>query len=261
MKLILPLVAAIICFPFSCYGDDGWLEKYKNPVQADIFEDCTHSFASGDLRLDSAFFKSYKRYDWQPYNAPAVGVLGKDYKRIDLYFYPNFESMDSLTFAVTGRSKVKNNICDFSGTITITKVSHFWERDYDSPDWYTIVGEYRFEENPKQKGSGVFEGDWAAYAYCDNGILYIDDENAVADGYENRTFVGIWKNYDIGYMPKLCIWGDGKLPLTGDFDLGSGELQVNEKYNSPEWESYISGDEIHYPVNTNEKAYYKNPWW
>ncbi|MDE5607879.1 MAG: hypothetical protein K2I64_02985 [Muribaculaceae bacterium] len=218
-------------------------------------------FRSGELKIDSAFFFRV---------IPAVGVLGKNYKRIDMYFYPGYVRLGKTFYFVRGRSKVKSNICDFYGIIRVTDIHYFdftyyleSEKEFYTEDLYKIIGEYYFVENGRPEISGIFRGVWSADAYIDgnDNVLRVDDRDGVADGYRNRTFVGVWKKDGDSSSPKLCIWGDGRLPFTFDFDVGSGGLFPNEIYSSPEWESYISGEEVYFSNDGEFKVHYKNPWW
>ena len=40
-----------------------------------------------------------------------------------------------------------------------------------------------------------------------NKIINLDEDFAIADGYNNRNYVGIWESYSRGTIKK-CIWGD-----------------------------------------------------
>jgi hypothetical protein len=79
--------------------------------------------------------------------------------------------------------------------------------------------------------------------------------HALADGYNNRTFVGTWISYSMKAVKK-CIWGDYRLPFTFDFDCGDGEMHVCEKYVQNGWTTFNSSEE--YDV-TGDKAILK--WW
>ncbi len=79
----------------------------------------------------------------------------------------------------------------------------------------------------------------------------------VADGYNNRTYVGTWTNFK-GSAQKKCIWGDYRLPYTFDFDCGDGEMIINEKYKKNGWESFGDGSEFEF---IGDSFYVKNKWW
>lgn len=234
-------------------------ESYLTSSSIDC-EDCTDNFAKGELTFDSLFFASYSTFNDVPYQCPARGIIDKDYRRLDMYFYPELERVDSMTFALRGRSRVKENVCDFKGTVMIKKIEK-WRYDEFDVDIYSILAQYRFEEDVDQSGSGIFEGVFVAGACNENGVLRINTMFEDADGYSNRNFVGTWRSHSNPAILKKCIWGDDRLPFVFDFDCGDGEFRVDEKYWSPEWESYHSQDEIFYPLSDEERPYYKNPWW
>lgn len=79
----------------------------------------------------------------------------------------------------------------------------------------------------------------------------------------NRTYVGIWQSYGDPTVVKRCIWGDYRLPFSFDFDIGDGEMGINPKYISPEWESYLQRiyTDIENLENGRPRSTYKNPWW
>jgi len=57
-----------------------------------------------------------------------------------------------VTYSVRGRTKVKENVCDFSGEVRIKKIYHVFERDADSPDYYKIIADYSLKEDSTQNG-------------------------------------------------------------------------------------------------------------
>lgn len=51
-----------------------------------------------------------------------IGFIGSNYQRFQVYFASvTKDKKNPNVYNVKGKSMVKNNICDFSGTITITK--------------------------------------------------------------------------------------------------------------------------------------------
>lgn len=243
-------------------------DAHYNDMVAGCKDDRTQQFIDGNLQLAPTFFNSTEISDSIEYGTPQNGILGDDFKRIEVYFYPGATKISPLTYAVRGRTKVKDNVCDFTGRINIRKVFRY---DTDLPDIvkdeYVIVADYILEEDSTQNGSGVFKGVVGAYGYIpvdgDPNVIIVNDLNDVADGYENRTYVGQWSSYRTPSVVKRCVWGDYRLPYSFDFDCGDGELVPNPKYASPEWERYIYGEDVIYtePVNHEYKRIYKSPWW
>ena len=65
--------------------------------------------------------------------------------------------------------------------------------------------------------------------------MVYDDTNIKADGYFNNAFVGSWKMY-LSNVVKKCNWADYRVPECNcDFDIGSGEFNVSEKYWKYGW--------------------------
>ncbi len=241
-------------------------EKQMTPLLPQEAEDCTHLFIADSLRLIPDFFATYNHWEDKTYEAPANGILGDDFKRIEIYFYPNSVRIDSLTYFVKGRSKVKNKVCDFSGEIKIKNIYHLLESEVDSIENYCIIADYLLREDDAQGDCGIYSGIFGAYGYTSNvhpDIININDLEDDADGYMNRTFVGILQNCKKTEHITRCIWGDYRLPFSFDFDIGDGELIVNPKYSSPDWDRYMQGLDIEIvdTGNGNSRALYRNPWW
>lgn len=136
-------------------------ETYMTPIEGQLFEDCTQLFIEGKLRLEPTFLKTYSYWGDYTYDAPVNGILGNDFRRIEVYFYPDAVKSDSVTYSVRGRTKVKNNVCDFSGEVKIKKIYHVFERDADSPDYYKIIADYSLKEDSTQMEAEYFAVYWA----------------------------------------------------------------------------------------------------
>lgn len=250
-------------FDIADYSD--LFETYMTPIEGWAFDDCTQLFIDGKLQLEPNFLTNYSRYDGNSYNGPADGILGNDFKRIEIYFYPNAVMSDSVTYSVHGRTKVKNNICDFTGKVKIKKIYCIYDRDY-SDYYFAIIADYTLKENSTQNGSGEFRGIMGAYGYVTNevpNVILVDNRDDVADGYMNRSYVGTWRSYQDSSLVKRCVWGDYRLPFSLDFDVGDGEMVVNSKYSSPEWDALKQGKDYDFTElpNGNYRVTYKNPWW
>ena len=219
---------------FNKFDYSKEFETYLTPLEDRIYEDCTQQFIDGKLQLDQNFFQPDHSYDGNPYDAPVNGFIGNDFKRIEVYSYPGVVKIDSLTFSIRGRTKVEKNVCDFEGEITIKKIYHVFVNDTKTPeDYFIIIAKYDLKEDKEQKGSGKFQGIFGAYGYICNdypGIIMVDNRSYDADGYMNRSFVGVWQSNKNTNLVKRCVWGDYRLPFSFDFDIGAGEIGVNPKY-------------------------------
>lgn len=243
--------------PFRLYDEEDstkvdFSTAYKNwltPDSTENIKDFTHKLIEDKYTFQTTLFSSkvYIIEDetdsslnyWD--TIPSNGILGKNYTQIEMYIDPQIEQKDSLIFQIHGKSKVKNIICDFAGEIHIEHIYGYWNYGLNFPKEYRIVGSYFLNENKKQYGSGTFQGTYSSYCYIDEKqktvLLY--DLFYIADGYENRNFVGTWTNHKTKEKKK-CIWGDNRLPYTFDFDIGDGSMVINPKYNSIEWEQWKS---------------------
>ncbi len=245
------------------YSDvyEAFLTPIKNPAE----KDRTCDFVEGRLRLDTAFFKTACTGHEAANGRPVTGVLGDDFRRIDVYIYPDIVRKDSLTYSMRGRTKAGPNICDFTGVAKIKNI-YCTGNDDLGRELYIIIAEYTINEDASQTGSGKFNGIFGAYGYADDdnpGLIRVDDLYDMADGYENRTFVGVWRSHRKPETVKRCVWGDYRLPFTFDFDIGDGEMLVNPRYDSPEWDRIIYGspDDIAGPESQYRRVVVREPWW
>jgi hypothetical protein len=102
-----------------------------------------------------------------------------------------------------------------------------------------LAGEYSFFENPKATHSGIFNGRFCTYWYKDKkgNIKYNDLLNASAM-YNNNQFAGTWTEY--GKENEITAnWGDGRIPLSDDLDVGTSEFCPAEKYVSNGWITFL----------------------
>ena len=246
------------------YKHIDFSSKYKEwliPDSSERFEDITHELLGNGYTFERALFNS-ERFTYEDMNGKPLyyketsfnGILGDKYARIEIFIHPEVERIDSLTFKVNGKSKVEENICDFTGEIHIEHIYNVWERanDPDSPNYYVMVCNYLFTEDKAQYGTGFFKGTYGAYCYIDKANKMIRLDIDVGGGeFNKQNYVGIWQSYKTKAV-KRCVWGDYRLPYTFDFDIGSEDMRINPKYNSPEWEQWQY--EMHNPKE-------KNRWW
>jgi hypothetical protein len=199
-----------------------------------------------------------------------LGMIGDDIRRMDVVFLT--VNRISGRYEVTGKSKVRDNICDFKGVIEARSVAEevYFPRGEPSTIDGKIIGEYRFEEDATQPAAGVFEGTFEIF------WAYYDDDGNDSVGYADIgladvwyttghtiLFDGNWKSYKTGAIKKAC-WSDYKACFPDDFDRSDGhDLIPDEKYRSAGWGSLIDAFSADSVARAEaEKEFYKNrEWW
>ncbi len=227
--LIILLFPSIHLFSqSSCRTDIMNGEKIIQKNQQPTF--ITHDFSKLWLKTESIF---------------VYGVIGDDNQRILIKILKvEKDSKNPNVYLVKGKSTVKGNICEFNGKITIARIQEsirsFFGVDNESKGLSKTQGlltaKYEFFEVKNQTHSGVFRGELKTKWYLDRGNkIQYDDINKHSDGYFNNAFVGTWEMYDSNLIKK-CNWGDFRVPnIDCDFDIGTAEFNVSEKYWNKGW--------------------------
>ncbi|MFB9080532.1 hypothetical protein ACFFLS_20575 [Flavobacterium procerum] len=194
---------------------------------------------------------NYSRYDFsnlwnQTENDLVFGIIGDNYERILIKFFSIKKSKEkSNEYLVSGKTKVKSNICSFKGKITIKRINELKQPKFGVDDEYKNAGikkqglltaVYEFVEDEKQNGSGKFSGKLESIWYLDkNDLIQYNNIEIDSDKYFNNAFVGIWKSNTTG-REKICNWGDYRVPnVNCYFDIGAAEISVSEKYQKNGW--------------------------
>lgn len=176
-----------------------------------------------------------------------IGYIGDNYQRFKIHLLSVVKSKSNpYEYKISGKTKVKDNICSFTGTITVIKATYDTStlmRDIGFPTFEDglITGHVKISEDKAQPGSGTIEGKLIT-------DIYFDDKNKIhysalmliADGFFNNQFEGKWISYKTG-KAKKCNWGDFRIPDSRDLDFGTGEFGVNPKYKMNGWENYDYG--------------------
>lgn len=212
------------------------------------------------------------KYDFSPIwtktgNSSVYGFIGDDYQRLYIKILSVVKDKKNPdTYLISGKSMVKNNICDFSGTIKITKARVYKEVSADIDDEKKsqgitqqgiIFADYRFAENKTQNHSGVFEGILYSAWYRDKKGIQYDDIEIGADGFINNQFAGTWKEYK-KETAKTANWGDYRIPLSGELDMGAGEFAPDQKYLKSGWQNY---HDAYYGNNKKARQIEERKWW
>lgn len=172
-----------------------------------------------------------------------VGFIGENYQRFRIHFASVTKSKHGHdTYLVKGKTKVKDNICDFVGEMYIdTVIESQYMPEVFNPDTMrsaNIYGTYVFNEDKANKSGGVLKGTFDLEITIDRKYKpHYSDLFDVADSYSNNHFNGTWSSYD-GNIIERCNWGDCRVDSSGDLDWGVGEFYVNEKYIQNGWQDY-----------------------
>lgn len=173
-----------------------------------------------------------------------LGFIDTTFQRFQIHFTSITKSKtNAYLYNVIGKTKVKNIICSFSGTIRVIEAlidTSALLNDYCSKDYRQgfIKTQVDLFENKKEPASGIITGVLTTDFYLDeNGIMFYNALMLVADGFSNNQFEGKWKSYKTGKIKK-CNWGDFRIPDCGNLDFGTGEFSVNDKFVIHGWENY-----------------------
>lgn len=171
-----------------------------------------------------------------------LGFMGENYQRFYIHFtYFTKSDSNPYVYDVKGKTKVKDNICNFTGTVKV--ISAVYDDDPEMMDLTEfkagiITSKIQIFEDKLQNGSGVINGILITdVIFDDKGKLQYNAIMSVADGYCNNQFTGSWESYKTGIIKK-CNWGDFRIPESDELDGGTGAFTVSEEYVVYGWESY-----------------------
>jgi len=230
-----------------CVGDQAFAQR-RSAEWIRKLEDSQYPEYRLDAKNEIARYSKYDFSDAIKPQSEFLGFIEPNYQRLKVYFAHISKSKnDPRKYLVKGATAVLNNRCDFTGSISLTEVREYHSVHFGVDDEYksqgirkqgVAIGRFRLEEDPKQKHVGVFEGTMLLYWYLDRaGKLKYDDIELGADGYRNNQYVSIWTQYG-SKKGTQANWGEYRIPLSGDLDMGDGEFSVNPKYLDNGWRDY-----------------------
>ena len=243
------------------------------------------TFAQGTATSD--FFTQIKNYDLSVVmmadsifaeeetmikRAEILGFIGDNYQRLHIHFISIIRNpLNPYEYFAYGKTKVKENICSFQGTIKVTKSRLYNETDIpiDSdglPNYKQGYAECEVNlyEDHKEKSTGFFSGKLkTSFLIDDKGKFRYDAIRFFSDGFCNNQFVGTWTSYSTKSRKK-SNWGDYRIPESGNLDIGAGEFSIDDKYVKNGWENYMLifgryGDNSPEIKKAQEKE--KEHWW
>lgn len=195
---------------------------------------------------DSLISKNFSSLWTHTDNGSVYGFIGDGFQRIQIKIISAEKDTGSGdTYNIYGKSKVKNNICEFHGTIKITNIRIFKHEHWGADDEFKnngikkqglLLANYYFIEDLGCSHSGIFEGVLSSNWYLDkhDHIKYDDIELQCSDGFRNNQFVGTWNANDSS-QTKTCNWGDYRIPFSDKLDCGVGEFYPANEFIKMGW--------------------------
>jgi hypothetical protein len=231
------IISIFILMCFTSYnalaqqnGTNSCYKKIKNFDLSIVF--------NPDSITDDGFEK-YKRPE-------ILGYIGTNFQRFQIHFTSFIKSQTNpYEYRVSGKTKVKDNINSFTGTVTI------FDANFDNSSLMKDLGFPKFKagyltskvllyEDKSQPNSGYIKGDLSTDIYFDDkGQIHYHSLLLVSDSYSNNQFTGKWTSYKTG-KSKKCNWGDFRIPESNGLDGGTGEFMPMEKYLDYGWRNYYN---------------------
>lgn len=170
------------------------------------------------------------------------GFIGDNFQRFQIHFTSFKKSKSNpLLYEVKGKTRVKGNVCSFTGIIEIAAAEYDDSlQEFMVPGYkgISLSSDVTLYEDKSQAGSGVIKGALVTGAiFNGKGKPEYNALMLMSDGYRNNQFTGEWTSYKTE-LSKKCNWGDYRIPESKDLDWGAGEFMVNEKFKGSGWESY-----------------------
>jgi hypothetical protein len=169
-----------------------------------------------------------------------LGFIGDDYERLYIRFISVIQNPNNqYEYFAFGKTMVKENVCEFQGTIRITDARIGNSLEYRNYKQGFIKSDLTLFEDRNQKFTGYFKGELTSNFTIDkNGNLDYDALMFYSDDFSNNQFIGKWTSYSTKNI-KTCNWGDYRIPESGDLDIGTAEFMVNDKYKKNGWMNYV----------------------
>jgi hypothetical protein len=168
-----------------------------------------------------------------------LGFMDTTFQRFYIHFNSSHrDKTNPYLYQVTGKTRVRNTICPFKGTLQVDTATLNQFSDFPGYKEGKVVCRMNLEEDPLYPSSGGISGIYTCNYLIDSlGKLRYNALALIADGYRNNQFEGIWTGHKTK-MRKKCCWGDFRIPDCGNLDWGTGEFMINEKYQHRGWDDF-----------------------
>lgn len=169
-----------------------------------------------------------------------IGYRGRDFQRFYIH-YDSVRFMGNGIYKVEGRTRYRDTIRLFSGTITLDSMRLCKKENLPSTgEFGTLCGHYQFDED-EFSGGGVLTGKmWIGFAKINGRFYYDAFKLGLADGYSNRQYEGVWTSKGLTRMEK-CNWGDFRIPDSRGLGSGEAEFIPRDSCLDRGWRIYTYG--------------------
>ncbi|GAB3637372.1 hypothetical protein GCM10027422_29620 [Hymenobacter arcticus] len=249
------LLAALLALPLAAPAQGP-------PPSADYLAPLKTKNLSYLWRADRLAFYGNKSADVFP---EPLGFIGANYQR----FYLHYTSVrpapgQPYVYQVSGKTRVKTNVCAFTGTITVVKARLYKAPNAEYPQFREgeLTCRVELAEDRRQAGSGTISGTLTTYFYLNAKGQPQYNTLEPSDGFSNNQCVATWASYAT-QQRKPCHWGDFKIPASGDLDFSVSDFEVAAKYVANSWQTYMAALEGNgdTPKFRQAQAEEKRPWW
>lgn len=248
IKLIIFCIAlSNLCYSQTDYSEDwfksGW--EYSNKSDS-IVDVSAQVIDKNDLTYLLKY--PYPQYGGERKVMPDFGLLGNDFKKIEILFTDISQDKSELSsYNIIGNIKIGDEINNLSGKIIFKNASVYIPKSQE-PQTVVLVGLYTFDETVNNKKIAYHSGSvkivlFTKDIFASNSSFYMD---AYSEEGATKAFVGTRK-INKSSIAQSCIWGFSRFfEYAKDFDLGCGEEMINIKYakdwfdfTEQEWDSIL----------------------
>jgi len=191
-----------------------------------------------------------------------LGYIGDSFQRFYIHYTSITKSSENpYSYSVLGKTRVKNNICNFKGTITIEKAKLYNESDDKRFKEGSLVCRVLLFEDSTENSSGFIKGLMTTEFCIDkHKRVYYDAIMIDADGYSNNQCKASWTSYKTKESKK-CNWGDFRMPESRGLDSGVGEVYINDKFIKFGWQSFVDSESADEDKAKKASKLEDEKWW
>ncbi|TYZ14490.1 hypothetical protein FY528_01825 [Hymenobacter lutimineralis] len=184
-----------------------------------------------------------------------LGCMGPQYRRLDIvYKQVRRDGKNPTVYHVEGKSRERERIMPFRGTITLTSIRKVKPEvrasDFKALAHYKVTGRFRLTESPAEEGAGVFTGTLAmTFSHTAAGLAYMPargEEFGFMTPGEGATFTSQWASA-AHPQPVKIVWASNFMDIAHTvmdrFYIGDRGMHINPKYARVGWNRYWENEE------------------